>query len=339
MKMLNTLGQLVIPRDPSRPRRFGLRAGRPPCFLQVWRDCTNDTAYYVFADGQVYEYLAPASADARTILLNPFFGSTFNDAFRRSATVDGGYMVDATIPGTATQIYSYPPYPFTDPGPCSSTTLSSYWTMELTAGNFVDDVGGFLIPQGTINTGTGIIGNCASMPGQYIVFGTPAGASMDASTTTGISFWCWLNLSAPLPGTAYVTLYFYELVSGNGFALQLNPATPTTLSFWVDPAPPVTWSAPFPTGGWHFVCAVWDKAAATFTLYVDAMVVATIAAPLASPSSGFFAPYWDEFNLSQLLVDEVGFSLTGPLTAAQVTSLFNGGAGVTWPAVKSIVPT
>jgi hypothetical protein len=95
-------------------------------------------------------------------------------------------------------------------------------------------------------------------------------------------------------------------------------------------------------GSWHMVAATYDKASQTTNVYIDGVLSATIADPFVYPdltnsfwSLGTANPVG---TLASFVCDELGLCLNGALTAAQVTALWNGGAGVTWPTVNTIVP-
>jgi hypothetical protein len=92
---------------------------RPPCFASVWRDCSDDAAYLTFSNGTTYHYFPPAGADAVEIILASVLGRNFNVRLRRSFDSQAGYeRWPGAIPGSAVLIYSFPPYPGNDPGPC-----------------------------------------------------------------------------------------------------------------------------------------------------------------------------------------------------------------------------
>lgn len=86
------------------------RFGRPPCFRNIWRDPTNDLAWFEFWDGSIYEYTPSGSAsDACDCATFDPHGTTF-DTFVRIARGGSGYTKVSSVPGTATLVYSYPPY-------------------------------------------------------------------------------------------------------------------------------------------------------------------------------------------------------------------------------------
>ena len=119
MKQLVAPGVERVSSTLARSRVSGSAPGRAVCFVDIYRDCTNDDCYLQFSDGSLYHYIAPASAIAQSITVARWHGVTFNELFRRSLTVGGGYeRLSGGLPSTAALIYSFPPYAGTDPGPC-----------------------------------------------------------------------------------------------------------------------------------------------------------------------------------------------------------------------------
>lgn len=119
MKQLVAPGVVQITSAPGLRSFVNPLTPRPPCFLTLWRDCTNMDAYLQFANGVIYHYDAPSDDDVRALVNAFVIGRTFNRSFRRSLSLGGGYEVFVgIIPSTAVVIYSYPPYFGTDPGDC-----------------------------------------------------------------------------------------------------------------------------------------------------------------------------------------------------------------------------
>lgn len=125
MKQLSSPGRVQVTSTLARSRSTQSVAARVPCFKQLWRDCTNMDSYLVFHDNTVYHYDADSLDDVRQLTEAMWHGVLFNARFRRSLSVPGGYeRFTGTIPSTAVLIYSYPPYPGTDPGDCPSPGCS-----------------------------------------------------------------------------------------------------------------------------------------------------------------------------------------------------------------------
>lgn len=130
----------------SSPHTSGVRSGgsnRPACLASVWRDCAAGIAYYVFHDGTIYSYPSPSIQDAVAVLTSPIHGIRFNRGIRRFVAPGTNYSRIGSIPGSAVQIYSNPPYPGTDPGLCPT---GQYWTWG-PLGSFPAGSGGFFTPS------------------------------------------------------------------------------------------------------------------------------------------------------------------------------------------------
>jgi hypothetical protein len=104
----------------GRSTRGSRPTNRPPCFAQIWLDCSDLSIYLVFTEGQIYRY-DPDSIDTGRALIEALnHGLTFNQVYRLFGVfgLTGAYERVSTIPGTAVMRYLNPPYPGSDPGPC-----------------------------------------------------------------------------------------------------------------------------------------------------------------------------------------------------------------------------
>jgi hypothetical protein len=120
MKTLISPGVLGLVSSPARRRFPDPTHVRPPCFAAIYRDCTDDSAYLVFANGAVYRY-DPSAGDVSVDITTAITHGRYFDFFARRQPGDAGYeRWTGGIPGTAELIYSFPPYPGVDPGPCVS---------------------------------------------------------------------------------------------------------------------------------------------------------------------------------------------------------------------------
>ena len=100
--------------------------------------------------------------------------------------------------------------------------------------------------------------------------------------------------------------------------------------------------AAFVAGVWHMIALTYNKTAQTLNEYVDGVLAATAVDPFVYPDltdADFSFQYISQTpEVLDVVIDEFGLSTKGALTTAQVTSLYNGGAGVTWPNITPIVP-
>jgi hypothetical protein len=112
----------------------------------------------------------------------------------------------------------------------------------------------------------------------------------------------------------------------------------------------------YTNGAWAFVAVTWDATLGILNLFKDGVLISTYSTGgptqiFAETNEVMIRPSWDIglfgmlFQLAGLgtqtapyvAVDEIGLSLDGAITQAQITALYNGGLGVTWPGVTSIV--
>jgi hypothetical protein len=126
MKILVAPDTVQITATLGRSTAQPVKTNRPPCFNQIWLDCTDVSIYLVFTEGQIYRY-DPDSIDAgRALIAAANHGVSFNQVYRLFGVSgqNGAYEKVLTIPGTAFLAYQNPPYPGTDPGPCTASTWS-----------------------------------------------------------------------------------------------------------------------------------------------------------------------------------------------------------------------
>ncbi len=183
------------------------------------------------------------------------------------------------------------------------------------------------------------------------------GLAINSATSTGISFWFWTKLVATGAVTNNVEFYF-EFHDG-GFVLDFNfwlivVLTPGvgnagwTLNHQNLNGPEVfqsTGNFTNTVGPWRLFAATLDVVNHQLKFYIDGVLMDTVVDTLALSSTTqgdtlLMAQFGaggigDTF---QAIVDEFGLSLSGVLSQAQVTALWNGGVGETWPAVQTTVP-
>jgi hypothetical protein len=232
--------------------------------------------------------------------------------------------------------------------------LSFYWTMdEGGVSPKLDSTVGLAWPLiFAAQAAPGLFSNGLRMANSVLLNQNPGlsmtGTSIQINQTVskGLSVWFWVNPSAytfsfrfSIDDSGINTNIFR--VTG-GFTSALTGAIEgehenNTDDVLVD-SPNLTWAL----GTWHMVCLTYNKTAQTLNLYVDGAL---------SASSPDTFTYLDLINSTMFLTtfaflggavvgvsDELGLCLNGALTQAQITSLWNGGLGVTWPNITPIVP-
>lgn len=246
-----------------------------------------------------------------------------------------------------------------DVPPVSGAHLSFYWTMdEGGAANKLDSTVGLAWPliHGAL-AGVGLFSNGTDCDNTVIlnqhrgvgVFGSPD-ITINQATSTGISMWFWIKVVAygaigsggvfnfdtddPFHTNRFrVSFQFQNATTGSA---EVNHTNDTDDVFADTP------NLSFALGTWHMIAITYNKTAQTINAYVDGVLSATTADAFTYPDlttadlelSNTVGPGMG----SDFIVDEVGISTKGALTAAQVTALWNAGAGMTWPAIQTIVP-
>jgi len=248
--------------------------------------------------------------------------------------------------------------------------LSYYWTMDEAADlNKIDSAAahswtattGNLSPAGLFSNGIQL--DCTFVAGFPFYHGLTnfddLGLAFDSTTATGLSFWFWIkqvvapNVAPPAtfvemslqchdPGYApndcsilvSLTLGSANVPEPTSQIIHNNYTDSTSVNQLFTFAPVI--------GAWHMLAVTLDLVAHTFNIYQDGVLLASVADAigfLTAPQGDLILKY--SYGVVQpgiVVVDELGLSLKGALSAAQVTSLYNAGAGVTWPNITPVVP-
>lgn len=239
----------------------------------------------------------------------------------------------------------------------SGAHLSLYWTMD--EGGVADKVDSTVGLHWPLQFGAsglpGLFSNGTNMPPNVVlshnpglaIFGTGA-ITINQAISKGLSAWWWIKLNAYGPEAAFFILDTDDVMHTNrfravwGFSNALTGAIEVGHTNDTDDVFADSPNLPWALGAWHMVAITYDKVAQTLNLYVDGVLSATAPDAFTYPDLTT-----TDFILWQLgqgtatlneTVDEFGLCLNGALTPAQVTALYNGGAGLTWPNITPIVP-
>jgi hypothetical protein len=208
------------------------------------------------------------------------------------------------------------------------TSLVSYWKLEEASGSRADSYGtNPLTPVNTPTNGVGIIGNACNFVGsstQYLSHASNSDLQLGDRDWT-IQFWASIGAAGNqtfLAKDATTREYHIDLAGG-----QLR-------MFWVNGGVPIVSSSPVTGGLWGHVLAWYDATANTLNLQINNGTVASVS------DGGFVPPVGaDEFRIGYDaaggnpftgLIDEVAI-WKRLLTPAERASLYNGGAGLTYP--------
>jgi concanavalin A-like lectin/glucanase superfamily protein len=212
------------------------------------------------------------------------------------------------------------------------TSIVSYWKMEEASGTRIDSVvasGNDLTDNNTVGSTTGIIGNGAAFVSANNEYLTRAGTPFDFTASWTIALWANLTNTAdyrsllattpsnstlgPLrafiaPADTKLEFDFQPGLGGSALLVSISTGVWTNIVIWHDNSNDevgVAFNAGTPTTG-----------TVNMTAAMNGLAIGAIS------TGGGIA--WEG------AIDEVGFWST-TLSSAQRTSLYNGGAGITYP--------
>lgn len=221
--------------------------------------------------------------------------------------------------------------------------LVSYWKMDEASGNRADSHGAnTLTDNNTVLAGTGIIGNGGdfeSTNSEYLSILDVTQSGLDITGDLSISF--WFNAESLVDSTSYAILQKWETVRSFLFRIDVTAGSVRNLLVAISASGTsvgqTTGTKDLSTVNtgtlYHLVC-VYTAAAGTVTVYKNASSlgditsqntsIANSAAAFEIGGSGIGGNYFDG------IIDEVGI-WSRVLTSGEVTSLYNGGAGLAYP--------
>lgn len=213
------------------------------------------------------------------------------------------------------------------------TSLASYWNMDEASGVRADALGvSPLTDNNTVTAVAGKVGNAAQFVkanAEYLSHADSADLRVGVADFT-FAFWYQRTLAFATFGLVLAKGGQQDYTCDNN-AGSLRFYTRNGGAF-----PTATWGSALTTGQWYFVVGWRDGTAQTVNLQLDngAVVSASLAgAPVANDTAGVFAfgAASGGGSPTDQLIDEAGF-WKRVLTPAERTRLYNGGAGVTYPA-------
>lgn len=234
--------------------------------------------------------------------------------------------------------------------------LLEYWTCNEAIGNRIGSKQGIILAPvafGTGNSAPGKFSNGIATPDNAFLFTgmAMAGDTKFAYHGNGLTISMWFKVIADggIFNNTSVELAVVYLSSvqnpnwdmgiwwypsfGTGNPPKIYLDGPGVFSF-------VPGNLPAIDGLWHLYVYTYDPVSGNFCLYIDNVLVHTASDGGNTPPfqpTGAFRTWTGAALAGSTVADEIGV-WSGVLNAAQLTALYNGGAGITWPAVDALVP-
>lgn len=224
-------------------------------------------------------------------------------------------------------------------------TVDAYWTFEELTIQYVDKVSGILLqPSDHLDTVTGKIGNGARLTEFNQFGGTNTQQVSNAAnnliytpgTSKGINVFFWINYSEFGTDEPSALINSY----GNGWKIEISTIDDTTLwlQLTLQSTPTVvTLTSESLLNTWTFVAFTWDATTKVLKIYINGTLVSTTSS-VNGPAGAFdFGQIQETFGSTthiqdNFIIDELGIAYSvGAYTQAQITALYNSGAGKTWP--------
>lgn len=219
-------------------------------------------------------------------------------------------------------------------------SLVAYYKTDESSGNAADSVGGVtLTNNNTVTYGTGKILNGADFGSSNTTKYLSAANALGLTTGAfSVGFWVKVNTA---PSNSTETIIAWTTSTGNlrikveyldsagTKTLRFNRSKPTV----ADQA--INYNTTLTVGTWYYVVMTYDTT--TEIGYLNASNVASGAASGtgAGQSNAINIGRNDNAsNYSSVMVDEVGF-WSRALTGTEITELYNGGSGFSYPFVAS----
>ncbi len=264
------------------------------------------------------------------------------------ATVTIGAVTGSPSPGTETSGFS------PDPDGTLVNGLRAYWKMEEASGNLVDVISSIaLSPVETISYNlTGKVNKAVGTTGagKFQCTDTVCGgaAKLEPASTTGISFGGWVYPTAYATTQTYIVGKAAVNNEKTGYWLMYGPSGNVRVemgnsSCTNDSAIGFQTAINAPLNQWtHLMATVTAQNPGIVKIYKNGALAYT------SPASAYYCDTDGAFSIGgsnaptlsanhNQVVDEIGV-WARPLTAAEITNLYNGGNGNTYQSAVSTNP-
>ncbi len=209
--------------------------------------------------------------------------------------------------------------------------LVSYWKLDEASGNAADSVGGnTLTNTNTVTYSAGKINNGANFASASSQQLKKTGGVISGATAMSISYWVKTSTTSGTTvgqySTAVAGVWWIQIGTGTGYTtfLDYNGSSVFVATDTVNVA----------DGNWHFVVVTINSGLTTVNISTDGSSFRTYTiTSIGSLGNQDFALGFSNSNYLNGSLDEVGI-WSRELTSGEVTSLYNGGAGIQWPFVS-----
>lgn len=269
-----------------------------------------------------------------------------------SGTLSPGLIFnsDGTFGGTATSVSTNPftvTVTETDPAftsfACSQqymmskTNTLAYFDFSQTISPWIDDSTSATLAFNGFSSGVGFIGNGVISPNSSVSTQTALVYPLDSTTSTGVTLWMWVR-PVDITSTTLLTSQFLLGSSVMSITYHIIPGIAQLAQFFVGPTSGQS-NLSFTTGTWHLLALTYNKNSNQITMWVDGVAATTIGGGAAVFVTGSYKLFMSgNANISGNRMDEIGVWWGGAASASKISSLYNGGLGVTWPTPQSIFP-
>lgn len=227
-----------------------------------------------------------------------------------------------------------------------TTNLVSYWKLDESSGNAADSVGSnTLTNNNTTPFVAAKINNGADMENSSAQSFSITDASQTGLDITGdMSISLWVNLESAPSGDVMYFVTKYKAGGNNSYAFDYQDSAGTknllfANSFNGTADVAVTVAQTLTLGSWFHLVAVYTAAAGSCQFYVNGSSLGTptgLGTSIFNGTADFSLGGQDGGSSVKFdgIMDEVGvWSRT--LTSGEVTTLYNGGAGISYPFVTA----
>lgn len=218
-------------------------------------------------------------------------------------------------------------------------SLVSYWKLDESSGNPADSVGtNTLTNENTVSFSAQLINNGGDFGSTNTTKAFSRSDSLGLSYTSNFSYSAWFKLDTA-PSSAFENILYIKDSSASGFYSRVfygdSAGTKTLYAQRLTNAA-VTSSTTITTGTWHHFVYTFDGT--TMLLYYDGSLLINGGTQSGSVSTSGNAAVFaigreripGDGGFWKGKVDEVGV-WSRALTSGEVTSLYNGGAGLAYP--------